>query len=600
MRQLISASLFLRVIQFFSSVARGQTAEGSLTLHATASAVVVDVVVKDKEHRAVHGLTQADFIISEDKKPQAVAGFEEHTARAVIYSLPKMPPGVFTNMALAPAGSAVNVILIDSLNTPLTDQAFMRDQILKFVNGPEPLRNVAIFGLSMKLRMLQGFSSDPAVLRGVVNRQFGKTSPLLADQIGGSGVPDSISDVMSSPANSLMPAEVVAAMQTLEDSNNSLSEQIRVRYTLDELNQLARYLAAIPGRKNLIWFSGNFPIDILPAAVATGADDHFATVADAEAEYRETAALLSRSQVAVYPIDAGGLTTSPTTAASSAGSRYAGNPRNFNKDELNYFEQQASGHATMARMAEDTGGKAFYKTNDLAQAVHDAIDDGSNYYTLVYTPANNKSDGGFRRIDVKLTKESGCTLEYRRGYFTDKPVSGRKALVAGNAGTVTTAEKAMLHGVPPATQILYKVLIQPATSSTESHLADRNVTGAKGYAPANPPYRRLVVAFAVAPGDLAFSTNANGMREANLNFVSMVYQPDGLLVCTRSDTLTVKLNDADFRKLVQGGLRFTQEISVPDKGDYSLRTGVYDIASNRLGSMETTVDAVKNLAPVKP
>jgi len=607
----------------------GAQSDGGVTLHATATNVVVDVVVMDKDHHPVHGLKKTDFLVAEDKKPQTITSFQEHVGQAHVLKLPKMPPGVFTNFTVAP-NSAVNVLLIDFLNTPLTDQSYLRQQLLKYINGPRSANSIAVFGLSTQLRMLQGFSSDPDILKAVINKQFGKASPLLADQLGGGGVQDSISDVMSEPAQSLMPADVVAAMQTLEDLNKELTLEIRAKYTLNAMNQLARYLASIPGRKNLIWFSGSFPINMLPAATATGASDRFASVGDTEPEYKETSALLSKAQVAVYPIDARGMQTSPVFTAAADGSRYApsrGGVRNVNKDEQNFFSDQASEHGTMQRMAEDTGGRAFVNTNDLAGAIAQATDDGSNYYTLSYSPTNSKQDGEFRKIEVKL-EESGYSLAYRRGYFTDNAKNAAASLLGGSApgggqptgssgrgrsgstmsttsdiparvaAAPTSAQKAMVHGVPPSTQILYKVLIQPASAGTEDKPAAQNVVNKPGFAPARPPYRRYVVQFAVSPLDLTFTTLKDGTHETNLNFVSIVYQTDGLLVTTRTDDIKARFTPAEFERLMHGGLPYTQEISVPEKGDYYIRTGIYDAASNRLGSLETSVTPLKGLPPV--
>ena len=49
-----------------------------------------------------------------------------------------------------------------------------------------------------------------------------------------------------------------------------------------------------------------------------------------------------------------------------------------------------------------------------------AVRNGSHYYTLAYSPANNKNDGRFRRIQVSLV-DNNYTLSYRRGYFADQP-----------------------------------------------------------------------------------------------------------------------------------------------------------------------------------
>ena len=88
---------------------------------------------------------------------------------------------------------------------------------------------------------------------------------------------------------------------------------------LDAFNAIAHYLANFPGRKNVIWFSGSFPLNIEPDETL---NDPFAVMEDSNQEFRETTNLLARSQIAVYPVDARGLMTSPVFDASNSGSKY--------------------------------------------------------------------------------------------------------------------------------------------------------------------------------------------------------------------------------------------------------------------------------------
>ena len=67
-----------------------------------------------------------------------------------------------------------------------------------------------------------------------------------------------------------------------------------------------------------------------------------------------------------------------------------------NSDQINFLQQTAQEHETMQAMAEDTGGHAFINTNNLSEAVQKAIEIGSNYYTLTYSPMNRQWDGRFR------------------------------------------------------------------------------------------------------------------------------------------------------------------------------------------------------------
>jgi VWFA-related protein len=100
---------------------------------------------------------------------------------------------------------------------------------------------------------------------------------------------------------------------------------------------------------------------------------------------------LTSSQISVYPIDIRGLTVS--------------NPRSM-----------IASQATMEEIAHQTGGEAFYNTNDLKGALKRSIEHGSTYYTLAYVPANKNWNGKLRKIDVTVS-HSGLSLHYRRGYY---------------------------------------------------------------------------------------------------------------------------------------------------------------------------------------
>jgi VWFA-related protein len=138
-----------------------------------------------------------------------------------------------------------------------------------------------------------------------------------------------------------------------------------------------------------------------------------------EAEFRETTNLLSKAQVAVYPIDARGLVTPTMYNAASSGRAY--NPRNpqaFSQSVTTFNSSQSTDHGTMDALAEATGGHAAYNTNGIASAVATAIDSGANYYTLSYSPSDHREDGGYRSLRVDLagpTAAKNLQLSYRRG-----------------------------------------------------------------------------------------------------------------------------------------------------------------------------------------
>ena len=585
------------------------------TLRTSTQLVVVDVVVTDKNQHPVHSLKSADFTVLEANQPQAVRNFEEHTAlpaaeAAKLPAMPKLPPGIFTNFSPVPEGSAVNVLLLDSLDTPMKDQTFVRDQLLKYVKSAPAGTRVAIFGLTTRLIMLQGFTSDPELLKAVVEKKAGAKGSALLDDVVGTGAPESVTDSLNDIADgSPDAANLIANVQQFEAQNQSFQTMLRARYTLDAMNLLARYLSAIPGRKNLIWFSGSFPINILPDG---DLKDPFAVVADAADEFRETTNLLARSQVAVYPIDARGLMPDPTMSATTSGSKYVRNPQQFGKDQTKFFQQTAAEHGTMMQMAEETGGKAFVNTNALAESVSKAIEAGSNYYTLTYAPSDPKHDGSFRKIQVKMAQQ-GLTLTYRRGYYSDDTRSSAKTATAGSDGAGTTppiaissniaktVSASMMHGSPTPSQVLLKARILPSATLSEDTIAHGNSLNPQATDKAvKGPYRRYVVDLAADPRSLAFEHEPDGKYLAQIEVLAVIYDPDGVRINSIGNAIHANVPAEAYQQMLQTGIQFHLEISVPLKGEYYLRLGLHDISSNRVGAMEVPIARVRNLSPANP
>ena len=541
------------------------------TLHADAKLVVVDVVVTDHGHRPIHDLKQRDFSIFEGGKPQPITSFEEHrpldaAKAAKLPALPPMPAGTFSNYSPTPINSALNVLLLDTLNTAKVDQSFMRGQILKYLQNARPGANTAIFGLSTKLVMLQGFTTDPGLLKAVVSKQSGKSSPLLDDPVNG-GLHKTAAEESAAMGLTLSPDEL-QQLQTFLDASNSVTDTARAQDTLHAMNLLAHYLSAIPGRKNLIWFSGGFPLSIAPDAT-NPTSDPFIGMANADQEYRETLRLFATSQVAVYPVDARGLMIGTGSVV---------------KDMA-----LADPHFTMLQMAEDTGGHAFINTNGLAEAVDSAIEDGSSYYTLAYRPTNMAETGRFRKTEVKL-EQKGYLLAYRHGYYEDEPHRARptESIAAASDPSLSLMTRAMMHGTPASSEILFKARVLPAAAAAEGQ---RRSIVAEGL------LRRYAVDFAVLPSDIAYTTTPDGLRHFDLEIMTLAHRPDGSVANRAANVLKGSVTPAQFAALQKYGFPYHQEINVPIKGDYTLRLGVFDRNGNRVGAIELPVSSVKSLQP---
>ena len=139
--------------------------------------VVVDVVVRTAPETRSDNLKHTDFVVSENKKPQAIKTFDEHTmptlSRQAAASGSTFRGDIFTDcQPRPPDDSTLNVLLLDALNTPMKDQAYVRYQLQQFVKNEKPGTRIAIFGLTDHPDLLAaGFQLRPEVLKAAVEHR---------------------------------------------------------------------------------------------------------------------------------------------------------------------------------------------------------------------------------------------------------------------------------------------------------------------------------------------------------------------------------------------------------------------------------------------
>jgi VWFA-related protein len=548
------------------------------TLHTGAQIVVVDVTVLDQHGDPVHHLKPTNFTLLENGTPQAVSQFEEHMATdaARVAAAPALGPGTYTNFPFAPEDSASNILLFDTLNTPESDQAMARQKLIAFVKAARPGTRLAVFTLSTRLTLLQGFTSDSALLLAAVSKSTKvQSSPVLPESIGAE---ESLSSTVRIPS-----AEIKGTMRQGEAMQTTAQNRLRVLTTLRAMNQLARYLSGIPGRKNLVWLSGSFPLNVLPNA---GLKNGFGATDSFESEMHETANLFARSQVAIYPVDLHGLQNSALSDASSG--KYVFGSLSVQSDVDAFSNQKLDEQGTMRQLAESTGGKAYVNTNDLKDSIGKALDNGANYYTLIYSPTD-KEKTGYRRIEVRLPA-GNYSLSYRRGYYVDDPASKRG--VASNADKKALPPPdpmhvAMQYGAPPPSQILFKALVVADARSSDK-LAEGNIVASKS----KPPYRLVTIAYAANPGDITMPAREDGTRHVDLEFVALVYDRDGKLFIQQSNRINVFARPEAVRDFLREGVRYQQQIAVPAKGEYYVRSGIHDLIGDKIGAIEIPASSI--------
>jgi len=559
--------------------------------------VLVDVVVT-KNGVPVKGLTEDEFRVLENGKQQELKVFEAHSeaeqpATASNAPAPKalaLLPNTYSDFSPTPPSSAINVLLLDALNTQSTDQANVRKQMLAYLKKIPTGTRMAILTLSSQLRMIQGFTADASLLARAISDKGAAVSMADTERISDASHSEVVYDL-------ILAGQFDAAMdvQQAKIDAKSASTDEREKITLAALRQIAHYLSAIPGRKNLIWFSGSFPLYIDPGQNPNNpSPDHTKPVRDYTEDVRETDRLLAAARIAVYPVNAQGLLSAQSAfdASVAAGATLAAaqmdpsptrRPLHLAEMPQNGSQDAHVADQSLQQIAADTGGKAFVNTNGFEDAIKQALADGANYYTIGYMP-QVKDDGGFRRIKVNVN--GGYQLAYRDGYYAGNPES------AANS-SASAMKEAIQFGAPPPSDIPFKVrVISSSDPVAKGFTPSAGPAGADAKA-LKPPVTRYLIDYMVDAHHFTFQRTSDGVAHARLEFTVLAYDADGKIINVTERAFGLDLPPEVYAQVMSGGFPEHQEIDLPG-GQVFLRIVVHDLGSARAGATEIPLTVAKN------
>jgi VWFA-related protein len=541
--------------------------ESATVLRAVTRLVVLDVVATDKDGRPVTDLTVDDFKVMEEGKEQKVRAFSfqhppgsgEPALREVAANL---PPNVFSNIPKFSTETALTVLLLDGLNTNLPNQAYARSEMIKYLEKVPDGRPIAIYTLGRSLHLIQDFTTDYSLIRTAAKNLKTQTSPLQDNPAGGPPTE------MAPPGafdSGMIPAAMQQSMEEFEAERTSFQTDLRVRYTLDALNSLARALSGYPGRKNLIWISEGFPISIDPDFTLSAAS--FNNMRNYAPDIAEAAESLTDAQIAIYPIDARGLVNYSVFSADSTGRDKFGRSlgRGDRMQQAMNTEAAAlqSVHGAMEDLAERTGGTAFYNRNDLDAAIRKSIDDGSTYYTLGYYPENKDWNGKFRKIHVKLTRE-GVRLRYRLGYYAFDPKNASEAVQRRQASIFG---EALGLDFPVSTALRFHAGVVQPSERTQN---------------------KVLVNFGLDPHAINFEKQSDGLQHAMVDCAVQAYTEKGKLLKTEVSAIRISLTPQSFPKVMKTIVPCQRAIDLTP-GNYLLRLGVMDERTTLIGTITAKV-----------
>ncbi len=576
----------------------GQTTAPSLdqslpTFQSKVPVVLVDIIVTDNHGNPVPGLTKTDFQVFEEGKPQTIASLEEHKTRPVAPAEAPVAAGVFTNSPAVVSTDSVNVLLIDGLNTGMQDQTFVHAQILRYLKSIPPGTQAAVFLLTTRLRMLQGFTSDSSALLAAVDSKDANTpfaSPLLQSESEKQSIQETVGFMEANAAgpppvgdlttttNSINPGN--ALKQAFGEMEVRLADA-RVRSTLQSMQALGRYLAAFPGRKNVMWVSGSFPIAFLPNQEQS---NPFFSIPGFQNDVQRTANLLSRARVAIYPIAAQGLIGTRVYQADTMG---IGGPSPGNKSispagrgQKDVSPDQPV-QQSMEELANGTGGRAFYGTNGIADVLARVTHDSANFYTLSYSPTERQMNGKYRHISIKLASAKG-KLSYRRGYF---------ALREEDAAKTRESDPLLLlmaFGMPDMSQVVYKARLARLPGQVEN-----------AKVPVKDPVKTYAFDLEIFPDQLQFEVTPDGVRNGKIELKLVLYDDTGKVLNVVGGRFGLTYARDEFEKIRREGLNLRERIEIPATRDARLYSGICDLNSGRIGTLAMRVHAPQTSAADK-
>ncbi len=568
-----------------------QSSNTGVTIKAKVRQVLVDVVVTDEHYRPIQGLTREDFTVLENGTPQQILSFEAHTGTSdgnlKTPAIPRMPQNTFLNVSLTSEQLPLNVLLFDALNTPLDNQPYAYQEVIKFLRNLPQGSRFAIFVLGEKLHLLQGFSDNEQQLIAAMSSDQARTD--AATLIGAPGnfvVPTAME---TGPfAHDPVIRRLVNNTRLVDaDARDFLAEH-RTELTIAAFAEIARLLNGLPGRKNLIWLSGSFPLGFFSS---NNAMNPFGSTVNLEPRLHQAAKMLEVGQVAVYPVDARGLGTDGTFGAQGAGQRIASSAP----------EAVLAEHLVMEQIADDTGGRAFFNTNGLAEAINSSVEQGANYYTLSYSPTNTNFDGRIRKIRVKVPP-NGYQLAYRHSYVADDDtVISQKAAMAP-ANRLRTA---LMRGAPLSHDYALELHIQPdgaperVTKEQIAHLShfpafvsEKTWNDVK--------MQKYQVEYGFLGGKYSFQEAPDESRYGKFEFQFAAYDSDNRPMLGQWTRFDKEYSRREIEEIEKGTFHLKQIIEIPSNAVW-LRLVVHDLVGDHIGSIEIPLPvAIQTQAQAEP
>jgi len=540
-------------------------------IRVTTNLVLIDVRVTDHNGKPIRGLKPEQFTLLEDDKPQKISTFQYFDVAVIeTAGTTEQKPVIVPLAGMAPTEKVQEQIRNRRLIVLFYDLTSMQpDELLRATKSGEqyvkeqmsPADLVALVTFGNQLRVLVNFTNNrDTLMRAIHSITAGKESQ-LSDLA--SAAPATGEEVV---------AEDTGAAFTADETEFNVFNTDR---KLSAVESLAELLRQIPGKKSVIHFTSGI--------TQTGEENRSQLAATTDAA--------NRSNVSLYTVDARGLFA--TIPGGEARMGAAGGTAMFTGASVfRQTEMRHSSRDTLATLAIDTGGKAFFDLGNFSEVFRKVQEEGTGYYLLGYYSTDSKRDGRFRRVHVKVNVP-GAHVQFRQGYYGPKDYK---------TATAEDREQELDQAMRAEAPI---VELPVALETTYFRLNDREY---------------LVPLVAKVDSSSLEWAEKSGKHEAKFDFAAEVRDEQShRIVSALQDSITVTFGAERFQQIQRRALVYQGGVILPP-GKYRLKFLAREDESGRVGTFEedlnlptpqparlelssvllsSQVEAVKNTSEVK-
>ena len=512
-----------------------------VTFKVEVNYVEIDANVTDAQGNFVRTLTRDDFQVVEDGTPQALTAFS-----MVDIPIERVDPPLFSKTAIQPDVASnrtpfegrVFVLVLDDLNTRFTHTSRTRGAARQFVEryvGANDI--VAVVNTSGYGRSMQEFTGNRALALKAIDTSMGNK----ADSSTSAALQDYYT-------NRDMPGLNSTAAATFND----LQRFTNARNSLRTVKNLADYMAGMRGRrKAVVFFSEGINYDVTNPIQNTHATD-------VQREIRDLVAAATRANVNVYSVDPRGVTTGMEDAIEIGSFPADGSIKTTDLMNEMRLEQDS-----LRVVADETGGFAVLNQNDFRNGFQRILEDNSSYYVLGYYPTNDKLDGRFRNVQVKVLTP-GLKVRARRGYVAPFPAKKEKPDKGSPEEKTSPALRDALDSPVAISGLTISAFAAPFKGAGQNDA--------------------IAMSIEVDGSGLTFTKTPAGLFADQLEITLFAADGNGKIKDGAHEVISLSLKPQTHEIVRQGAFRVVRRLQVPP-GTYQLRIGARESGGGKVGTV---------------